>query len=60
MIGLAGEESLANRATAVPWAPGQKYVLGRHLLQMGQHLNIHKAQLFYYLKLRGKTLDLRR
>jgi hypothetical protein len=61
MIGLAGEEALANRVTSAPWAPDGKFVLGRHLLQMIQHLNIHKAQLFYYLKLQGKnvnTLDL--
>ena len=28
-------------------------VLGRRLLQMVEHLNQHKGQLFYYLKLQG-------
>ena len=31
-------------------------VLGRQLLQMVQHLDRHKSQLFYYLKLQGKPV----
>jgi hypothetical protein len=61
MIDQAGEDALANRVTVAPWAPDRKHVLGLHLLEMVQHLNIHKAQLFYYLKLQGEkvnTLDL--
>jgi hypothetical protein len=57
MIGRAGEEALAGRVTAAPWAPDKKDLLGHHLLQMVQHLNIHKAQLFYYLKLQGKNVN---
>jgi uncharacterized damage-inducible protein DinB len=53
MIYQAGEDDLANRKVAAFWAPGIEYVLGRHLLQMVQHLDRHKAQLFYYLKLQG-------
>lgn len=53
MIGKAGEDALANRILAAPWAPGVEYALGRHFLQMIQHLDRHKAQLFYYLKLQG-------
>jgi uncharacterized damage-inducible protein DinB len=56
-IGQAGENDLANRAVAAPWAPGVEYALGRHLLQMVQHLDRHKGQLFYYLKLQGKPVN---
>jgi uncharacterized damage-inducible protein DinB len=52
-----GEDDLANKETAAPWAPGVSYALGRHLLQMVQHLDRHKGQLFYYLKLQGKPVN---
>jgi uncharacterized damage-inducible protein DinB len=61
MIDQAGELDLAIKQVAAPWAPGVKYPLGRHFLQMIQHLDRHKAQLFFYLKLQGKpvgTVDL--
>ena len=45
--------STGTREMAAPWAPGVSYALGRHLLQMVQHLETHKSQLFYYLKLQG-------
>lgn len=57
MIEGAGENDLANRAVAAPWAPGLEFVLGWHLLQMIQHLDRHKGQLFYYLKLQGKPVN---
>lgn len=57
MIAQAGESDLANKQVAAPWAPEVKYALGRHLLQMVQHLERHKSQLFYYLKLQGKPLN---
>ena len=53
----AGESDLDNRKMAAPWAPGKEYALGRHLLQMVQHLERHKSQLFYYLKLQGKSVN---
>jgi hypothetical protein len=56
-IAQAGESNLANKETAAPWAPSVKRVLGWHLLQMVQHLEKHKAQLFYYLKLQGKAVN---
>ncbi len=56
MIDQAGEQDLAGRRMAAPWAPGVEHALGRHLLQMVQHLGTHKAQLFYYLKLQGKPV----
>ncbi len=57
MIEQVGENDLANKDVAAPWAPNASYVLGRHLLQMVQHLDKHKAQLFYYLKLQGKPVN---
>jgi uncharacterized damage-inducible protein DinB len=57
MIDQVGEDDLANREVAAPWAPDVKYALGRHLLQMVQHLGLHKGQLFYYLKLQGKPVN---
>ena len=57
IIDQAGENDLANREVAAPWAPGVEYALGRHLLQMVQHLDRHKGQLFYYLKLQGKPVN---
>lgn len=50
------ENQLENRKVAAPWAPGIELELGRHLFQMVQHLDHHKAQLFYYLKLQGKPV----
>jgi uncharacterized damage-inducible protein DinB len=57
MIEKAGESDLAGKAVAAPWAPEVRYTLGRHLLQMVLHLDTHKAQLFYYLKLQGKPVN---
>ena len=57
MIDQAGEDDLADREVAAPWAPGVKLALGRHLLQMVQHLDRHKSQLFYYLKLQGQPVN---
>jgi hypothetical protein len=57
MIDKAGENDLACREMAAPWAPGASLALGRHLLRMIQHLDRHKSQLFYYLKLQGKCVN---
>jgi uncharacterized damage-inducible protein DinB len=57
MLETAGEEKLANEKAAAPWDPGNERVLGHHLLHMVDHLAIHKAQLFYYLKLMGRKVD---
>ena len=57
MIDQAGEEALANREVAAPWVPDVKLTLGHYLLQMVQHLDKHKSQLFYYLKLQGKPVN---
>ncbi|MCL5745593.1 MAG: DinB family protein [Acidobacteria bacterium] len=57
MIDQAGELDLAIKHVAAPWAPAVKYPLGRHYLQMIQHLDRHKSQLFYYLKLQGHPVN---
>ena len=56
MIDRAGEEDLAHKMQAAPWNPTTEVNLGRHLLGMVGHLESHKAQLFYYLKLMGQPV----
>lgn len=61
VIEQSSEDDLANKEIATPWAPGKRSALGLQLLKMVEHLERHKDQLFYYLKLQGKpvnTLDL--
>jgi uncharacterized damage-inducible protein DinB len=61
MINRAGEDALRNLEMEAPWMPGKELLLGQWLFQMIQHLDRHKSQLFYYLKLQGKavtTVDL--
>jgi len=57
MIDRAGEDALCNRQVAAPWAPDHPAALGRQLLQMVHHLDRHKSQLYYYLKLQGKAVN---
>jgi hypothetical protein len=57
MVDQAGEENLASKEVEVPWEPGRSLVLGLQLLQMIKHLDRHKSQLFYYLKLQGKPVS---
>jgi len=59
MVEQAGEENLSTQETTAPWDPGNSRLLGHHLLQMVHHLEVHKAQLFYYLKLMGQKVDTR-
>jgi hypothetical protein len=56
MIQEAGEENLDSKPVAAPWAPAMSKPLGRQLMSMVRHLDYHKAQLFYYLKLQGKKV----
>lgn len=61
MVAQAGEADLENRITVAPWDPNDPKPLGMHLFGMVLHLNQHKGQLFYYLKLMGRdvnTMDL--
>jgi hypothetical protein len=57
MVEQAGEADLFDKEMAAPWAPGVECPLGLHLLRMVQHLERHKSQLFYYLKLQGKPVN---
>ena len=54
--GQAGEQRLGNQDLAAPWNPTMRR-LGHQLLECITHLESHKAQLFYYLKLRGKDVN---
>ena len=56
MLKKASDEDLAHKISTAPWDPTEM-VLGHRLLQMVGHLNQHKGQLFYYLKLQGKPVD---
>jgi uncharacterized damage-inducible protein DinB len=57
MIDQAGENDLASQEISAPWAPDESHVLGWHLLHTIRHLESHKSQLFYYLKLQGKPVN---
>ena len=58
MIEQAGEADLDGRISAAPWdPPDMQKSLGQHLLSMAMHLDLHKAQLFYYLKLLGRPVN---
>jgi len=55
MLAKCDEDKLANETASAPWDPSEM-ILGHRLLQMIAHLNSHKSQLFYYLKLQGKPV----
>ncbi len=50
------DEELESKPAPAPWDP-TPLNLGLRMLQMIDHLNQHKAQLFYYLKLQGKPVN---
>lgn len=55
-ISDVNESDLLNKSLIAPWG-GEELPLFQHLLQMIAHLNQHKGQLFYYLKLMGKNVN---
>jgi hypothetical protein len=57
MVARAGEADLGGRLMAAPWSPDCEMPLGKHLLGMVLHLQSHKSQLFYYLKLMGRDVN---
>jgi len=57
MLAEAGDENLETQTLEAPWEKGVSKSLGKHMLEMVNHLAVHKAQLFYYLKLMGKPVD---
>jgi hypothetical protein len=59
-LAKCSEADLAGKPAPAPWDPTPMN-LGLRLLQMTEHLKMHKGQLFYYLKLQGlpvNTMDL--
>lgn len=57
MIKEAGESKLDGLLVAAPWCPDDAQPLGRQFLGMVQHLQSHKSQLYYYLKLMGRDVN---
>lgn len=57
MVAQAGEENLCNQMVSAPWAPSIRCTLGWQLHQMILHLDKHKSQLFYYLKLQNTQVS---
>jgi hypothetical protein len=55
-INLCSEEDLTSKKAPAPWDP-TPVNLGKRLVEMLEHFNQHKAQLFYYLKLQGKPVN---
>jgi len=55
MLSKCSEDDLATKQTIAPWDPSG-VILGQRLMLMIGHLNSHKDQLFYYLKLQGKPV----
>jgi uncharacterized damage-inducible protein DinB len=56
MLARSSEEDLSDKQVIAPWNPDNPMGLGYRLLQMVTHLALHKAQLFYYLKLQGQAV----
>jgi hypothetical protein len=56
MLAEAGEDDLENRLVPAPWNP-TPLALGHQCLGMVEHLESHKNQLYYYLKLQGKPVN---
>jgi hypothetical protein len=52
------DDDLVNRMAQAPWEK-ESHALGYSLTEMVSHLNAHKSQLFYYLKLQGKPVNTR-
>lgn len=56
LLEALSEDDLTNRMVQAPWEKEAR-PLGYSLSQMVTHLDVHKSQLFYYLKLQGKDVD---
>ena len=56
LVDQVGDEELGSKKLSAPWDPTER-PLGQHILNMASHLNVHKAQLFYYLKMQGKPVN---
>jgi len=56
-VAQAGEDKLGNEKVAPPWEPDGARLYGEQFLGMVLHLQSHKSQLFYYLKLMGRDVN---
>jgi DinB superfamily len=56
-IADAGEATLTGETVSAPWAPDHQRTYGEQFLGMVVHLQTHKSQLFYYLKLMGRDVN---
>jgi uncharacterized damage-inducible protein DinB len=56
MVAACDEDKLASQTAKAPW-DSTEMILGHCLLHMVVHLSHHKGQLFYYLKLQGKSVN---
>ncbi len=56
MLFVCSEDDLGHKPAPAPWDP-TPMMLGHRILQMVDHLKQHKGQLFYYLKLQGKSVS---
>jgi hypothetical protein len=56
ILSRCAESDLVTKSAPAPWDP-RDVKLGYRLLQMVGHLNQHKGQLYYYLKLQGKPVN---
>jgi hypothetical protein len=55
-LAACSDDDLAHKEAPAPWDP-RAIPLRHRLLQMVEHLKQHKGQLFYYLKLQGKSVS---
>lgn len=53
-VAEAGEQRMETEPVTAPW--GTEALLGQQLLDCVKHLDQHKGQLFYYLKLLGRPV----
>lgn len=56
LLEALAEDDLTDRMVQAPWEKEAR-PLGYSLSQMVSHLDVHKSQLFYYLKLTGKDVN---
>ena len=56
MLAECSEEKLDTEIARAPWDT-MEMPLAQRMLEMANHLQQHKGQLFYYLKLQGKPVD---
>ena len=56
-VARAGEDKLDGEKVAPPWEPDGARCYGEQFMGMVMHLQLHKSQPFYYLKLMGRDVN---